>query len=103
MDTNQLTPMAYEIIWLANDASHFLKSELGAACSDFHKEDDYLIGILTYIKEIEAAPIDYLDSWNIAEQTDIRKFKQKIKALRNHIEKSIATPLEKRGTPEWQD
>ena len=101
MDTNQLTPMAYDSIGWANDASHFLKSEIGAACRDYRKEDDYLRGILTYVKEIESDPVDYLDSWNIAEQTDIKKFKQKIRELRKHIEKTIATPLKQRGTPEW--
>jgi hypothetical protein len=72
MDTNQLTQMAYDNIWVANDASHFLKSELGAACSRFKKEDDYLAGILIYVKEIETAPVDWLDYWNTEEETDLK-------------------------------
>jgi hypothetical protein len=101
MDTDELTPMAYDCILLANEAADVLKTELGALCSRYRSEDDYLGGILEHVREIEDDPREYLDWWNRLEQTNLRTFKQKLKALREHIEKTIATPLEERGTPEW--
>ena len=101
MDTDQLTPMAYDSIGLAHDATDCLRSELGAICSDFRTEDDYLHGILDYVQEIEADPIEYLDSWDISEETDLGTFKHSLKLLREHIEETIATPLTQRGKPEW--
>ena len=93
--------MAYDCIRLANDASDVLKSELGVACSEYRTEDDYLRGILKDVREIEEDPREYLDGWNLLEQTDMRTFKRKVKMLREHIEKAIATPLKERGEPEW--
>ena len=101
MDTDELTPMAYECIRLANEATDVLKSEIGAACSEYRTEDDYLKGILEDVKEIEKDPHEYLDGWNLLDQTNIRTFKRKITILREYIEKTIATPLAERGEPEW--
>ena len=100
MDTSYLTPMAYDCIRIADDATDVLKSEIGAACSQYNGEDAYLQGILSDVKEIEKDPEDYLDWWNLLEQTDIKVFKRKIGVLRQHIEKTIKTPVAKRGEPE---
>jgi hypothetical protein len=101
MDTDDLRHMAYDSIRYANDAVDFLKAELGAACSEYKTEDDYLEAILKRVEEIEEDPEDYLDSWNILEQIDIRDFKRKIRKLKKHIEKTIKTPIEKRGAAKW--
>ena len=101
MDTDYLTPMAYECIRLANEATDVLKSELGAACSEYRTEDDYLKGILEDVKEIEEDPREYLGGWSLLDQTNIQAFKRKITILREHIEKTITTPLAERGEPEW--
>ena len=79
----------------------FLKSELGAACENYSVEDDYLKGILKHVKAIEKNPKDYLDGCNLLDETDIKVFKQKIKILREHIEKTLTTPMKKRGRPSW--
>ncbi len=42
MDTDYLTPMAYDCIRLADDATDVLRSEIGAACSQY-PEDEALI------------------------------------------------------------
>ena len=102
MDTDYLTPMAYDCIRLADDATDVLKSELGAACSQYRTEDEYLHGILEDVKEIEEEPEDYLDWWNLLEQTDGDVFIQRIGTLRKHIEKTIATPIADRGEPTWK-
>lgn len=102
MDTNYLTPMAYDCIRLADDATDVLKSELGAACTQYRSEDDYLAGILGDVKEIELDPEDYLDWWNLLDQTDVSSFLKRIRLLREHIENTIATPIAARGEPEFK-
>ena len=101
MDTDYLTPMAYECILCANDATDVLKSELGAMCSEFGTEDEYLNGILGYVKKVGKDIEGYLDYWNLLDQTDIKVFIKKIKILKRHIEKTLTTPIKERGTPEW--
>ncbi|MFT5124445.1 MAG: hypothetical protein ACI9QL_003896 [Candidatus Omnitrophota bacterium] len=98
MDTDFLTPMARDCIRLANEAIDTLSSELGAACSQYHSEDDYLRGILDDVKEIEEDPREYLDWWNVLDKTDIAAFQDHIRILRNHIDNTIHTPLQERGT-----
>ena len=101
MDTDDLSSMAYDCIRYAYDVSDILKSELGAACSSFKTEDEYLSGILKHVRGIEKDSEEYLDWWNLLDQVDIKVFKRKIRALREHIEKTINTPLENRGKPRW--
>jgi hypothetical protein len=100
MDTDDLTPMAYNCIILADEVSDVLKSELGAACSDFADEDQYLNGILAIVKEIEIDLQDYLDAWNLAEETNVELFERRVVILREHIEGTIKTPIKERGEPE---
>jgi hypothetical protein len=100
MDTDFLTQMAYDCIMLAEKATDVLMSELGAACSRYSNENEYLKGILADVKEIEEDPEEYLDSWNLLEQMDINVFKQRIHALREFIEKTITTPVNERGERE---
>lgn len=102
MDTDYLTPMAYEGIRLANDATDVLKSEIGAACSQYSDEEAYLAGILADVKEIEEDPEDYLDWWNLLDETDLDEFLAKIRTLRMHIEKTMKTPIAERGEPEFK-
>jgi hypothetical protein len=101
MDTDQLTEMAYRCLRLANDATDCLKAELGAACSRFRDEDEYLKGVLKYVTEIEARPVSYLESWNLLQQTNPKVFKHNVQILRKHIEKTIRTTRELRGPSEW--
>lgn len=101
MDTDELTEMAYASIWLGNEATDVLKSELGAMCSNFGTEDDYLRGIFERAKRIEARPKSYLKFWNLLECTDMASFRAKIKVLREHIEKTLATSIEERGKTAW--
>ena len=101
MDTSYLTPMAYDCIRLADDATDVLKSEVGAACSQYRGEDAYLQGILEDVKEIEEDPEDYLDWWNLLEQVEVTEFRKKLSVLRKHIKKTINTPMADRGTPEF--
>ena len=78
MDTDDLTPMAYDYMWSANEITDILKTELGAACSKFKTEDEYLRGILKHVKGIEKETEDYLDDWNLIDHVDINIFKRKL-------------------------
>ncbi|NQU42767.1 hypothetical protein HQ520_05745 [bacterium] len=99
METFDLTRMAYSCIGIAGRAADVLRSEIGAACSQYRIEDDYLRGILEDLEEIAADPEDYLDWWNLLEETDVGTFMRDLDALRGHIKRTLAIPIEKRGTP----
>jgi hypothetical protein len=101
MDTDYLTRMAYDCLIYADDATDVLRSELGAACKEFKDEDQYLAAILDHVIEIEEDPKDYLDSWSLLGQTDIKAFKKKIQRLKKHIQETMQTPLNDRGKPRW--
>ena len=101
MDTDELTELAYGCLRYADDASDCLKTEFGAACSAFKTENEYLTGMLEYVTEIEQDPESYLDYWNLSDHTDMQAFKQKIVVLREYIQKTIATPIKKRGKTAW--
>jgi hypothetical protein len=45
-------------------------------------------------------PEDYLDSWCMLEETDVPEFRVKMRALCEHIEKTLATPMAERGEPD---
>ena len=97
MDTDYLTPMAYDCIIIANEASDILKTGIGAACYRFEDENEYLAGILKFVGEIEKDPEDYLESWSLLEELDVLIFKAGVIRLREHIEKTIETPFKERG------
>jgi hypothetical protein len=101
MDTDDLTPMAYDCIRYADDVSDILKAELGAACTSFRTEDEYLSGILKHVREIEKDPEGYLDRWNLLDLVDMKVFKRKVRVLREYIQKTINTSLKDRGKPKW--
>lgn len=98
MDTDDLTRMAYDCLIYANDATDVLKSELGAAAGKFRTEDEYLAAILDHVTAIEEDPENYLDWWNLLDQTDIGSFKKKIQRLRKHIHATMQTPIKERET-----
>lgn len=102
MDTDYLTPMTYDCIRLADDAADVLRSELGAACSQYRNEDQYLQGILAKVKAIDNNPERYLDLWNLLEDADLKVFRKKIRVLREHIEKTLCTPIADRGAPDFK-
>lgn len=102
MDTDYLTPMAYECIRLAGDAADVLRAEFGAACSRFRSEDQYLQGMLAMVRTIEKQPKQYLDQWNMLDDADVTKFCIRIRVLRDHIDKTLSTPITDRGEPEFR-
>jgi hypothetical protein len=90
MDTDDLSEMAYEIIGLAGEASGCLRAEIGAMCSRY----------LAHVRRIEKAPQNYIEDWDLPEDEE-SNLADTVRALREHIEKTIAVPLVERGKPEF--
>ena len=99
MDTDELSEMAYQTLVLASQASDYLKAEIGALSRKFENEDDYLNGVLRFVRIIKADPGGYLDAWNLLEKSDISFFKKAVSKLEEHISQVMATPIEMRGSP----
>jgi len=100
MDTDDLTEMAYESIIIANAITDFLKCDIGVWSKDYKDENDYLNGILKFIRKVKNAPEDYLDYWDLLQELDLASFEKGIEELEEHILKTIETPIEQRGKVE---
>ncbi|NQT57108.1 MAG: hypothetical protein HQ551_12870 [Desulfobacteraceae bacterium] len=100
MDTDDLTPMAYESIIIANEITDFLKCDLGVRSKDYKDENAYLKGILKFIRKVKNAPENYLDYWDLLEELDLDSFEKELEYLEKHILKTIKTPIEQRGKVE---
>jgi hypothetical protein len=102
MDTDYLTPMAYEIIVRADMILDVMKSEIGASCERYETEDSFLEGTLHFIDRKIKAPESYLDFWNYLDEIDIDQYKKDLEKLRKFIIKVIETPLSQRGEPPFK-
>ena len=100
MDTDDLTPMAYESIIIANEITDFLKCDLGVRSKDYKDENDYLNGILKFIRKVKNAPENYLDYWDLLEELDLDSFEKELEYLEKHIIKTLKTPIEQKGKVE---
>ncbi len=97
MDTDNLTQMAYDCIIIANKATDVLKTELGAACSKFKNEDEYLKWVSQKTREIIKNPEGYLDSWTLLDEIDLKNFNIRLIELKGHVQKTIQTPYKERN------
>lgn len=102
MDTDDLTPMAYEMIPMAGDVLDDLRLEIGVASREFETEDDYLRGVRAYLKDILRSATRYLDDHDSLEVVGIQPFRKGIKVLLAHVEKTLATPIAERGKPPFE-
>ena len=99
MDTDDLTPMAYETIPRAFDVCQFLRSEIGASASEYKTEDEFLQGTAKLLEEILKNPRGYLRSWNLMGQIRLRTFVDGLHGVVAYINATLAIPLEQRGKP----
>ena len=60
MDTDYLTPLAYEVIFRADMILDVLKSEIGASCVKYETKDSFLEGTLLFIERKLKDPESYL-------------------------------------------
>jgi len=102
MDTDDLTPMAYETIIKAEEVLDVLRSEIGASASDKKSEDNFLRGVREHLRGILRSAREYLDSWNYLDSVDIRSFRKAVKEILANVERTLATPYEQRGAPPFK-
>jgi hypothetical protein len=102
MDTDYLTPMAYEIIVRADMILDVMKSEIGASCERYDTEDSFIEGTLNFIERKIKDPESYLDFWNYLDEIDLDQFKTDLEKLKKFIIKVIETPLSERGEPPFK-
>jgi len=101
MDTDDLTPIAYEIIIKADGILDVLRTEIGASCAKYDNEESFLRGTLEFVERKIRDPESYLVFWNYIDEVDIDQFKKELESLRNFIIKVIETPLSERGKPSF--
>ena len=99
MDTDDLTPMAYEIIVRANRILDVLRTQIGASAARYNTEDAFLQGNLQWIEQKISDPESYLEFWNCIDEIDVDEFKKDLEGLKQYIIEVIQTPLSERGTP----
>ena len=102
MDTDYLTPMAYDLITRADEILDVLKTEIGVSCAKYDSEDAFLKGALEYIDRKINDPESYLGFWNYLDEIDVDEFKAKLKELKKFIIETIDTPLIERGEPPFK-
>ena len=102
MDTDNLTPMAYETLSLASKASDYLRSEIGAAVMQYSTEDQFLAGISGFLQEILQSPEEYLDMRGLLGSISVAKFLRHVKCTHAHIVSTLNVPLDQRGDPPFK-
>jgi len=102
VDTDSLTPMAYETISRAEDVLDVLRSEIGVSASGKKTEDDFLRGVRTHLRRILRSARDYLNDWNYVDIVNIRDFRKGVMELLGHVERTLSTPYEQRGEPSFR-
>ena len=103
MDTDDLTEMAYETLARAYAVCDVLRAEIGASAAGFKTEDEFLRGTLEFLDTILADPEDYLESWNLLDETDTQSFVGGIRVLRDHVSATANTPPAQRGKAPFEE
>jgi len=102
MDTDDLTPMAYETIVKAQEVLEVLRREIGASASDKKNEDDFLRGVRAHLRGVLRSAREYLDDWNYLDYVDIKSFRRDVKVILTHVDQTLSTPYDQRGTPPFK-
>ena len=102
MDTDDLTPMAYETIVMAEEVLDVLKTEIGASASGRKSEDDFLRGVRAHLRGVLRSAREYLDDWNYLDYVDIKSFRRDVKVILTHVDQTLSTPYDQRGTPPFK-
>lgn len=101
MDTDDLTPMAYEIVSRAGCVLDVLRAEIGASAMNKKTEDDFLRGVRSHLRSILRSASSYLELWNYLESVDVRAFRKEVKQLLVFVEQTLETPFEERVNDEY--
>jgi len=71
MDTDDLSPRAYDVIVRAARVSDTLKANLGAQSRNYKNEDAWLRGIGKFLQKIVEEPEEYVDYWDLEEEEGV--------------------------------
>lgn len=99
MDSDDLTPMAYETLSQAFCIHDALRSEIGASAIHYRNEDDFLRGTLQEVENLIKDPNDYIDMWDLEDEVGIDEFRRRLEPLREHLLTTLSTSIEARGKP----
>lgn len=99
MYTDDLTPMAYEVLVRAHNIVDVLRIEIGVACAGYETEDLFLQGAVQLIEQRLKGSVSYLDFWKYLDAIDVAHFKKDLKDLKKFIFQVMETPLSERGMP----
>jgi len=97
MDTNDLTEKAYEILKLSEGINHLITVQIGAMCSRFIQEDDFLITVTEFIQSIMDEPEDFIENWGLEDEINVASLIISLSKLKAYVEETIKTPMENRG------
>ena len=100
MDTDDLTPMVYEVITRADDVLDVVRIEIGASAVGRKTEDDFLRGVRSHLRAILRSTRSYLDGWNYLDTVAIKDFRAGVKDLLAYVEQTLETPPDQRG--KWE-
>jgi len=89
MDTDELSTEAYNLILIAARFDDSLKALMGASCSKYSNEEEYLEGLLELYEEIDEDPEDYFEEWGMPEVDNIKDYKMKLEELRKETKRVI--------------
>ena len=98
MDTNDLTVKAYEVLNISEETNHLITVHIGAMCSRFSNENDFLEAVSELINSIKDNPEDFIDNWDLADEVNIASLHTGLSKLQNYVFKIIQTPFENRGS-----
>jgi hypothetical protein len=96
VDTDDLSPMAYDVILQAADLLDVLKAQLGASASGVKTEDDFLRGVRTHLRGILRSTGAYLEGGGCLDDVDVREFRAGVRSLISHVDATLATPAAQR-------
>jgi hypothetical protein len=94
--------MAHEVISLAGEVLDVLRSEIGASATGKKTEDDFLRGVQLHLRGILRSARKYLEDWNYLDDGNVREFRVGVKKLLTYVDKTLATPYDQRGEPEFK-
>ena len=94
MDTNDLTAKAYEVLEFS-EVHHLITVHIGAMCSRFSDENEFLEAVNKLINSIKDNLEDFIDHWDLT--VEVASFQTGLSALQNLIVKIIEIPIENRG------
>ena len=97
MDTNELTSKAYEVLELSEEVHHLITVYIGAMCSRFSDENDFLKAVSKFINDIKDCPRDFIDNWDLNAEVNEALLYTGLSKLQNHIINTIEIPIEDRG------